>query len=205
MKLYDGGRAPNPRRVRVFLSEKGIDVPLVKIDMAARQHTSDAFRSLNPLGELPVLELDDGTIITETMAICRYFEALHPAPALFGTSPLEIGLVEMWHRRVEMKFFAAVASAFRHTHPAMATSEVPQVAEWGEANRPKALAAMQMIDNQLSANQFICGDAISVADITALIAADFTKPAKIAIPDELVHFRRWYGEMRARPSAVANP
>jgi glutathione S-transferase len=203
MKLYDGGRAPNPRRVRVFLSEKGIEVPLVKVDMAARQHMSDEMRGLNPLGELPVLELDDGTIITETIAICRYFEALHPTPALFGATPFEIGTIEMWHRRVELKFFAAVAAAFRHTHPAMANSELPQIAEWGEANRPKALAAMQMLDTQLSAHQFICGDTISVADLTGMIAADFTKPAKISIPEELKNLHRWLEMMRARPSALA--
>jgi glutathione S-transferase len=205
MKLYDGGRAPNPRRVRIFLAEKGIDVPLVHVDMATRQHVSDEIRKLNPLGELPFLELDDGTIITETMAICRYFEALHPSPALFGASAVEIGIVEMWQRRVELKLFASIAAAFRHIHPAMAYSEVPQVPEWGEANKPKALAAMAMLDGQLAANEFICGSQISVADITAMIAIDFTKPAKIAVPDELEHLRRWYAAMKTRPSALANP
>jgi glutathione S-transferase len=205
MKLYDGGRAPNPRRVRIFLAEKGIEVPLVNVDMAARQHVSDEMRKLNPLGELPVLELDDGTIMTETMAICRYFEALNPAPALFGSTPVEIGTIEMWHRRVELKLFAAVAAAFRHTHPAMVASEVPQVAAWGEANRPKAIAAMRMLDAQLAGNAFICGPEISVADITAMIAIDFTKPAKITVPEELEHLRLWYTGMKARPSVVANP
>ena len=203
MKLYDGGRAPNPRRVRIFLHEKGIEVPLVPVNMATHEHVSDAMRKLNPLGELPVLELDDGTIITETMAICRYFEAVQPKPALFGSTPVEIGFVEMWHRRVELKLFAAVAAAFRHLHPAMAASEMPQVAEWGEANKPKALEAMQMLDQQLESNEFICGSQISVADITAMIALDFTKPAKITIPLELLQLNRWYAAMKARPSANA--
>ena len=205
MKLYDGGRAPNPRRVRIFLAEKGIDVPLVAVDMASRQQASGQMRKLNPLGELPVLELDDGTIITETIAICRYFEAIYPTPALFGSTPVEIGTVEMWQRRVELKLFFSIAAAFRHLHPAMAASEVPQIAEWGEANKPKALAAMQMLDDQLSLHEFISGRNISVADITAMIAIDFTKPAKITLPEELVHLRRWYAAMKLRPSAIANP
>jgi glutathione S-transferase len=203
VKLYDGGRAPNPRRVRVFLSEKGIEVPLVPVDMAARAHVSDEMLRINPLGELPVLELDDGTIITETMAICRYFEALHPLPSLFGTHAVEIATIEMWHRRIELKLLGAVAAAFRHTHPAMAASEVPQIAEWGEANRPKALTAMQMLNTQLASHTFIAGAQISVADITAMIALDFTKPAKIIIPDDLEHLHRWYVMMKARPSALA--
>jgi glutathione S-transferase len=203
LNLYDGGRAPNPRRVRIFLAEKGIDMALVPVDMAKGQHMSAEMKRLNPLAELPVLELDDGTIITETMAICRYFEALHPATALFGTTPVEIATIEMWQRRVELKLFASVAAAFRHTHPAMANSEVPQVAAWGEANKPKALAAMQMLDQQLAANRFICGEDITVADITAMIALDFTKPAKIMVPEELVHLQHWYNAMKARPSASA--
>lgn len=203
MKLYDGGRAPNPRRVRMFLHEKGIEVPLVPVDMAARQHISDEMRARNLLGELPVLELDDGTIITETIAICRYFEALNPSPALFGKKPLEIATIEMWQRRVELKLLAAVGAVFRHTHPAMANSEVPQVVVWGEANRPKALAAMQMLNGQLAGHEFICGATISVADITAMIALDFTKPAKIAVPEDLIELHRWYAAMKARPSALA--
>ena len=203
MKLYDGGRAPNPRRVRIFLTEKGIVVPVSPVDMAAREHVSTAMIALNPLGELPFLELDDGTIITETMAICRYFEGLHPMPALFGQTPVEIATIEMWHRRVELRLFGAVAAAFRHTHPAMAISEVPQIAEWGEANRSKALAAMHMLDRQLELHPFICGKHISVADITAMVALDFTKPAKIAIPENLSHLNAWYAAMKARPSAMA--
>lgn len=203
MKLYDGGRNPNPRRVRVFLSEKGIEVPLVFVNIAEFEQKSSDMLARNQLGEIPVLELDDGTFITETIAICRYFEALQPLPSLFGQTPLEIATIEMWQRRVELKLFLPIAAAFRHTHPAMAKYEVPQVAEWGEANRPKALAAMEMIDQQLAKNTFIAGANISVADITALIALDFIKPAKITIPDSLTHLNRWLEMMRARPSASA--
>ncbi len=203
MKLYDGGRNPNPRRVRVFLAEKGIEVPVVFVNLAEFEHQSADMLARNSLGEIPVLELDDGTMIAETIAICRYFEALHPMPSLFGQTPLEIATIEMWQRRVEFRLFLPVAAAFRHTHPAMAKYEIPQVAEWGEANRPKALAAMQMLNKQLADHIYICGPEISVADITALIALDFIKPAKITIPDDLTSLHRWYQMMKARPSAVA--
>jgi glutathione S-transferase len=203
MKLYDGGRAPNPRRVRVFLAEKSVSIPLVAVDMGALEHRGDALAARNPLKQLPVLELDDGTIITESIAICRYIEALHPEPALFGRTALEQAHVEMWQRRIEFRLLGAVAAAFRHTHPAMAEWEVPQVAEWGEANRPKALEAMAWLDGELASRPFIAGEAISVADITAMIALDFTKPAKITIPPELEHLSRWYAAMKSRPSASA--
>ena len=203
MKLFDGGRAPNPRRVRVFLAEKGIDVPLEPVDMGAFGHKSPEIAAKNPLMRLPILELDDGTVISETIAICRYLEELHPEPALFGTTPLERAMVEMWQRRVELHFLMAAAQAFRHTHPAMKEWEVPQVAEWGEANRPKAIEFMQLLDKELGEREFIAGDRFSVADITAVIGADFTKPARIEIPAELGNFERWYGAMRARPSYAA--
>jgi glutathione S-transferase len=203
MKLYDGGRAPNPRRVRIFLAEKGITVPIAPVDMAAVAHKNEAMLALNPLGELPVLELDDGTIITETIAICRYFEKLNPTPSLFGDTALQSAMIEMWQRRIEFKLLATVAHVFRHTHPAMAQSEIPQVPEWGEANRPRAFAFMKVLDGQLAGHAFVCGDAISVADITGMIALDFTKPAKITIPEELLNLHRWYQMMKARPSAVA--
>jgi glutathione S-transferase len=203
MKLYDGGRAPNPRRVRVFLAEKGIEVPLAPIDMNALGHRSEEVASRNPLRRLPVLELDDGTIITESVAICRYFEELHPAPPLFGTGALGKALVEMWQRRMELTFMFAVQQAFRHLHPAMKDWEVPQVPEWGEANKPKALAFLDLLDGELAGRAFIAGDAYSIADITGLIAVDFMKPARIRLPESLSNVRRWYEAVSARPSAVA--
>lgn len=130
MKLFDGGRAPNPRRVRVFLAEKGISVPLVSIDMGALEHKNEAVSSRNPLQRLPVLELDDGTVITESVAICRYFEELHPEPALFGRGALGKAQVEMWQRRMEFNLLSCVAQAFRHIHPAMKEWEIPQIPEW---------------------------------------------------------------------------
>ena len=203
MKLYDGGRAPNPRRVRIYLAEKGLSVPLEPVDMGHLAHRSDEIARRNPLKRLPVLELDDGTVITESIAICRYFEELHPEPALFGAGALGRAQVEMWNRRLELGLYTAVAAAFRHTHPAMAAWEVPQVAAWGEANRPKALEFLELFDAHLAENRFAAGNDYSVADITGLIACDFMKPAKIAMPEGLVHVARWHAEVSARPSAAA--
>jgi glutathione S-transferase len=139
MKLYvDAGRAPNPRRVRIFLAEKGITLPSEAIDLGAQAHKAPAFRAINPMQRLPALVLDDGTVIAESMAICRYVEALHPAPPLLGVGAREQALVEMWQRRVEFHLLTVVSHAFRHLHPAMAALEVPQVAAWGEANKPRA-------------------------------------------------------------------
>ncbi|MCT8989356.1 glutathione S-transferase [Chelativorans sp. SCAU2101] len=203
MKLYDGGRAPNPRRVRIFLAEKGVSVPLVPVDMGNLEHRGETITRLNPLQRLPVLELDDGTVIAESVAICRYFEALHPEPALFGRGALSTACVEMWQRRVEFGLFMAVAAAFRHLHPAMKTWEVPQIPEWGEANKVKALEFLAFLDRELAGRPFIAGDHFTIADITGLVAVQFMKPAHIELPQDLDHVRRWYDEVAARPSASA--
>lgn len=203
MKLYDGGRAPNPRRTRIFLAEKGLNIPLVPIDMGALGHRSNEIESLNPLQRLPILELDNGTVITESVAICRYFEELHPEPPLFGEGALGKARVEMWNRRVELNFFGPVSAAFRHTHPAMAEWEVPQIPEWGEANRPKAVKFMALLDEQLATNTFIAGEHFSIADITLLVSVDFLKPAKIIMPEQFGNLKRWHEAVSSRPSAKA--
>lgn len=203
MKLFDGGRAPNPRRVRIFLAEKGIEVPLVPVDMAAMEHRSAAMASRNPLMRLPVLELDDGTVLTETVAICRYFEMLHPEPVLFGTGPLDSARVEMWQRRLEFDLFLPVAQVFRHLHPAMKAWEVPQVPDWGEANKAKAARFLELLDRHLADRPFIAGEAFTIADITGLVAIDFMKPGRLAVADELANVRRWHAGLAARPSAAA--
>lgn len=203
MKLYDGGRAPNPRRVRIFLAEKGVEVPLVPVDMGALGHRSAEVTALNPMQRLPVLELNDGTVITESVAISRYFEEIYPEPALFGRGAVGKALVEMWQRRVELHLFASVAAAFRHIHPAMIEWEVPQIPAWGEANKPKALAFLDILDRQLATSAFIAGDDYSIADITGLVAIDFFKPARIEMPGHVTHVKRWYDAVSARPSAKA--
>lgn len=203
MKLFDGGRAPNPRRVRIFLAEKGIEVPLQPVDMGAMEHRSEVLTKRNPLQRLPVLELDDGTVLTETIAICRYFEALQPEPALFGKGALGTAVVEMWQRRMEMHLFMPVTQVFRHLHPAMREWEVPQVPAWGEANKPKVMEFLQFLDGELADRPFVAGDDYTVADITGLVSVDFMKPAKLAIPDGLAHLARWYHAVSGRPSAKA--
>jgi glutathione S-transferase len=203
MKLYDGGRAPNPRRVRVFLAEKGITVPLEQVDLGSMAHQSPAFAAINPLLRVPALVLDDGTVITESIAICRYFEALHPEPPLFGRGALEMAVTEMWNRRLELHLFFPVSHVFRNTHPAMAKMEIPQVPAWAEANKPRIEAFLQIFDRELANRPFAAGDRFSVADITGMIAIDFMKPAKLAVPDELANLKRWHADVSARPSAKA--
>jgi glutathione S-transferase len=203
MKLYDGGRAPNPRRVRVFLAEKGITVPTEQIDLGGLQQRSDTYTAINPMQRVPALVLDDGTVIAESIAICRYFEALHPDPPLFGRGALESALVEMWNRRVELHLLFPVSFIFRHLHPAMAQMEVPQVVEWGEANKPRALAFLQFLDGELKSRAFVAGGNYSVADITAMIALDFMRVTKLAVPETLTSLKRWQEKVAARPSAAA--
>jgi len=201
MKLYDFGRAPNPRRVRIYLAEKGIAVPMEQIDLGAMQHKTAAYAAINPLQQVPVLMLDDGTVIAESIAICRYFEVLNPSPPMFGTGALEQAMVEMWNRRLEQNLFFPVSQVFRHLHPAMKDMEVPQVATWGEANKPRVAALLPILERQLETGPFVCGARYSIADITALVAINFMKPAKLAVPSEYRNIARWHAEVSARPSA----
>jgi len=187
MKLYDGGRAPNPRRVRIFLAEKGITVPTEQVDLGQLQQRSDAYTAVNPMQRVPALVLDDGSVIAESIAICRYFEALQPDPPLFGRGALESALIEMWQRRVEFHLFLPVATVFQHLHPAMKIMVDPQVAQWGEANKPRVLDFLRFLDGELANRPFVAGSDYSVADITALAAVDFMRVSKLAVPDDLVH------------------
>jgi len=203
MKLFDGGRAPNPRRVRIFLAEKSLAIPLAPVDMGAMEHRGGDVAARNPLQRLPVLELDDGTVLCESVAICRYFEEIEPEPALFGRGALGKAQVEMWQRRLELNLLLPVGFAFRHIHPAMREWEAPQVPEWGEANKPKVLDFLKLLDAELALREFAAGDAFSIADITGLVAIDFMKPARIAVPQELTNVIRWHRALAARPSAAA--
>jgi glutathione S-transferase len=202
MKIYDSQTAPNPRRVRIFLAEKGINVPYEQVDIAAAANRAPEFRGKNPMGTLPVLELDDGTCIAESMAICRYFEELHPDPPLMGTSARDRALVEMWQRRMEFELFIPITQVFRNTHPFFA-GRIPQVAEYGEVSRKTAEARMTWLDGVLADRAFIAGDRYTVADITALCAIDFGRVSKIRIQPEQPHLTRWHGSVSARPSAKA--
>jgi glutathione S-transferase len=203
MKLYDSRLAPNPRRTRIFLAEKGITISTEQIDMVAMQHKTPEYTALNPLQRMPTLVLDDGTIITESIAICRYFEMLHPDPPLFGVGPKDAAIVEMWNRRAEINFFANVAAVFRHTHPAMKELEVPQVPAWAEANKPRVTWFLDLMDRELSSREFVAGDRYTVADITMQVAVDFMKPSRLTVPEGVTNVKRWHDAVSARPSAKA--
>ncbi|MCC2095668.1 MAG: glutathione S-transferase family protein [Hyphomicrobiales bacterium] len=203
MKLYNAPLAPNPRRVRIFLAEKQIKVPLVDVDLGAKEHWGDRFSAMNPFQMVPVLELDDGTIISESVAICRYFEEIQPEPPLFGVGPAGKAQVEMWNRIIEHEFYRHVANAFRHSHPRMADREVPQIAELAATAPAKAMASLGKLDSVLQSRQFIAGETFSVADITGLVTLDFLKLAKLEVPAEMQAVRRWHADLRSRPSASA--
>lgn len=203
MKLYDGGRAPNPRRVRIFLAEKAIAVPTEQVELGKLEQRSDAFTAINPMQRVPALVLDDGTVIAESVAICRYFEALQPDPPLFGRGALDEAMVEMWNRRVELHLFLPVATVFQHLHPVMKIMVDPQVAAWGEANKPRVAQFLQFLDGELKDRAYVAGAAYTVADITALVAVDFMRVSKMTVPEELTNVRRWHQAVSARPSAAA--
>jgi glutathione S-transferase len=203
MKLYDSKMAPNPRRTRIFMAEKGISVPTEQVDMMKMEHKTPEYTAINPLQRMPVLVLDDGTVIAESLAICRYFEGVQPEPPLFGVGAKESALVEMWSRRVENNFFATVAAVFRHLHPAMKELEVPQVPAWAEANRPRVTQFLELLDGELAKREFIAGDRFSIADITAMCTVDFMKPARLTVPEGAANVKRWHAAVSARPSAKA--
>ncbi len=204
MKLYDMQMAPNPRRVRVFLAEKGIDnVELVPVDISKREHKSDGYMAgVNRMGQVPTLELDDGSHISESMAICRYFEEIQPDPPLFGRDAKEKAEVEMWSRRAELNIMTCVAAGFRHTSDFFKGLE-DQVPAWGELNKGKAPERFSWLDGVLADREFIAGANYSVADITALIAVDFARVVGLKVTDEWPNLARWHGAMSARPSAKA--
>jgi glutathione S-transferase len=203
MKLYNTGNpAPNPRRVRIYLAEKGIEVPLTPIDMMKREHKSPEFLEKNSLGQVPVLELDDGTLIAESVSICRYFEALHPAPPLFGGTPLEIAHIDMWLRRAEFIVMGPMGNFWRHAHPRTAKL-LKQFTDFGESNREAAAKALTWLDKELQGHDFIVGDTYSMADITMFCSVDFGKFIGLDIPDDCANVKAWYDRIAARPGSKA--
>jgi glutathione S-transferase len=202
MKIYDSKTAPNPRRVRIFLAEKGIQVPYEELDLGKAASRTPEFRIKNPMGQLPVLELDDGTCIAESVAISRYFEELHPEPPLFGVGVKEHALVEMWNRRMEFHVLRPVTDAFGLRHEFF-KGRIRQSPEYAEAQRLNAEDSLAWLDRELANRRFIAGDRYSIADITALVAIDFARVSKIAIKPEQKNLARWHAEVSARPSAKA--
>ena len=202
MKLYDFTRAPNPRRVRIFLAEKGITMPMEQVDLFTGANRTPAALRRNPYGGLPVLELDDGTCIAESVAICRYFEDLHPQPALMGVDAKDRAVVEMWNRRMELVLFAHIARYFQHTSEIFKT-RIKQIAEVAEVAREASLAQMRMIDGLIPGRRFIAGERYTIADITAMVALGLGAVVGLTVDPGLANLTRWYGEVSARPSARA--
>src|SRR6266851_1084025 len=202
MKIYDSQSAPNPRRVRVFLAEKDIKVPYEQIDIVKMQNRSPEFIAKNPMGTLPVLELDDGTLIAESVAICRYFEEQKPQPPLMGIDARDRAIVEMWQRRMELELLLPIAQAFRNRHEFF-KGRIPQVPEYGEVCKEAALKRMVWLDGVLADRKFIAGDRYSIADITAMIGIDFGRVSGIRIQPEQKNLARWHQEVSSRPSAKA--
>lgn len=194
--------APNPRRVRIFAAEKGIALPTRDLSILAGEHKSEEFRALNPRGQTPALQLDDGTVIAESVAICRYLEATNPEPPLFGRDARGQALVEMWNRRVEMILMPPVGAVWVHTHPF--TARLPgRNAEWGESNRPRVDEAMRFFDEALAGREFLAADHYTVADILLLTTIDFAGFIGMEMPADLSHLRAWHARVSARPSAAA--
>ena len=194
--------APNPRRVRIFAAEKGIVLPTRDLSIPDREHKADEFLALNPRGQTPALQLDDGTVISESVAICRYLEGMHPEPPLFGRNLREQALIEMWSRRVEMILVPPVGAVWVHTHPF--TARLPgRNAEWGESNRPRVEEALRFFDSALQGREFLAADHYTIADILLLTTVDFAGFIGIAMSDDLASLRAWHARVSARPGAAA--
>jgi glutathione S-transferase len=202
MKIYDFKLAPNPRRVRIFLAEKGLKVPLEEIDIMKGVNRQEQFLRINPLGGIPVLELDDGRHLAESVAICRYFEELHPEPALFGTGAFERATIEMWNRRMEFSLFVPIGMVWAHLHE-LTRARIKQIPEVGEQQKKVVEMRYRWLDEEFGQRQFLAGDKFSIADITAMVAIDFAKFNNISIPAEYKHLQRWHQAVSARPSATA--
>ncbi|MEG3151831.1 glutathione S-transferase family protein [Sphingomonas sp. ZT3P38] len=204
MLFYDAANpAPNPRRVRIYLAEKGLSVPSETVSIIAGEHRAPAYLAVNPLGQIPALQLDDGDVLTESVSICRLFEAEHPEPPLFGRGPRGQAEVDMWVRRAELRMMVPLSMVWMHTHPFTARVVKPQYTEFGESQRPRVIAAMGEFDRALAGREFLDGAAYSMADIVLFSIVDFAAFVGIAIPSDLVNLAAWHERVSARPSARA--
>lgn len=208
MKFYDCQSAPSPRRVRIFVAEKGLDIPVVQVDLRGGQHLLPEFRAINPYCTVPVLELDNGVHLIESVAICRYLEEIHPEPPLMGVDPVDRAVVEMLNRHMEMDGFLAVAEVLRNSAPGMKDRALtgpepePQIPELADRGRRRIGRFFRDIERIMSDGRpFIAGQRYTVADITAQCAVDFAARIKIALPDDLEHAGTWYRSVSSRPSA----
>ncbi len=203
MKFYDSKIAPNPRRVRMFLAEKGVEIDTVEIDFMKGETKSPEYRKIAPNAMVPALVLDDGTVLQESVAICRYLESLYPEPNLMGTDGLEQAQIEMWQRKMEFELFLPMAHTFRHTHPIAAPLEKKQCKDWGERQREIATRRIRILDGELAERPFVAGERFTIADITAFIAFTNFKFVGFEIGPEQENVLRWFREVKKRPSASA--
>src|SRR5208337_912096 len=203
MKIYDFNGAPNPRRLRIFVAEKGLKIPYEQLDIFAGQNRTPEMLAKNPAGGLPLLELDDGSHLAESVAICRYLEGLHPQPNLMGKDSREQSFIEMWNRRIELGLFGAAGRAFQHTNE-LFKARLKQMPEYGETQRDATKQQLQLLDAQIGNKPFIAGDRFTIADITALVAVDFaTQMAGVPLDPALKNLARWHQSVSSRPSAKA--
>lgn len=203
MKIIETRAAPNPRRVRIFLAEKGIEVEFQELDLMKGELKTAEFSAMNPLQRVPILVLDDGTVLSETVAISRYFEELQPEPALFGRGALGRAVVEMWQRRVEFNVYAPTREVFRHAVPFAKALEPVQLADWADLNRPRVAKGLQLLDDQLRDRPFIAGDRFTIADITAVFAMQMIARLGLPLPDKAAALARWREAVFARPSVIS--
>lgn len=203
MKLYDTPLAPNPRRVRWVMAEKGVeDIEIVTVDLFQGQHRQPDYLGRAGLPNVPMLEMDDGTCVTESVAICRYLESRYPEPNLFGRTPEETAVIEMWLRRGEMMVATPFMTAVRFSHPGMAALEPPNPA-LAEHSRAAALRALKVLDRRLAESEWLACERITIADIVTFIGIDFGRMIKLAPPPDLASLGRWFAGMNARPAAQA--
>jgi glutathione S-transferase len=203
MKLYgERNPAPNPRRVRIFLAEKALDIPYENVSLRKRAHKTPEFRVKNSLGQVPVLELDDGTTLCESISICRYLEELQPAPSLFGETALERARIDMWIRRVEFVLMQPITGVWVHAHPLTAALG-PQFKDFGESRREFVAKAMRWLDRELTEQDYLAGSRFSMADIAALTSIDFAGFIGLELPAQCERLRAWHQRVSLRPSATA--
>ena len=202
MKLYDLKTGMNPRRVRIFLAEKGVAIDKVDIDMIGGENKRAEFLTKNPMGTMPVLELDNGEYLSESMAICRYIEELHPAPNLFGETALERARIEMWNRRMELEIMAPMTDGFVHLSPFW-VGRRPQVAQYGELAHSHVKKRLGWIDAELATHDYVAGDRYTVADITLQCALLLGRNTGMPVPETLLNLQRWYKSVTGRPTARA--
>jgi glutathione S-transferase len=204
MKLYSAvNPAPNPRRVLIFLAEKGVSIPIVDLSIIKGEQKAPDFEKKNSRAQVPVLELDDGTTISESVSICRYLDEIHPSPPMFGTNILDRAVIDMWIRRVEFNVMGPVGQFWAHAHPYTARV-VTQFKEYGESNRARWIAAATWLDRELAHGGYVCGADFTMADIVTLTTIDFAQWIGLSVPETLTHLFAWHRRVSGRPSVVAN-